>query len=60
MLPGRPETFRPGPDGYPKPGPGLLGRGRGESRQCGGKGNAPIHLYYPRHGLKVSQREQAR
>ena len=44
ILPGRPEIFYPGPIGYPRPGPGLLGRGRGESRQCKGKGVATIVL----------------
>ena len=47
MLLGKPETFCPGLVGCPRPWPELLGRGRGESRQCGGKGDAPILFQYP-------------
>ena len=59
MLLERPETFRLGPDGCPKLWLELLRRGRRENRQREGKGNTPILLQYPRHGLEVSQREQA-
>ena len=60
MLPERPETFRPGPVECPRPGPGLLERGRRENRQCKGKGNAPIIFQHPQYRLKVSLEEQTR
>ena len=60
IIPGRPDTFHPGIVGGPRPRTGLLRRGCWENRQCKGKGVTTIVLQYPRDGLKISLREQAR